>query len=288
MCACGNAGQVRSSDSSSFRGLRRNANLIFSGEALYCASSADRLASRAPSKPTQDVEPAMAAAPTIDWTIGQVLLVEVIGLACLLALLRIRRAVRMARQRSSALQPMATSPAVRLFETHPFPSPAEPAQLVTPIFATSRPILVSAADFPPTDAQPVDRPRSPSPVVPSAQPARKRPRPLREVEETVLSPQSLLARAQEFLDAGNADEAATQLRLCIRLSSKLKEARTEARARLELGDIARASGDLTTACEHWQLARALFADVHQPAELHAAEARMERAGCPTDWVLTQF
>ena len=68
----------------------------------------------------------------------------------------------------------------------------------------------------------------------------------------------------------------------------MKQPGTEAMARLELGDLARACGDLTTACEHWQMARALFTDLKRPAETVAAEKRMESAGCPTDWVLNQF
>ncbi len=125
-------------------------------------------------------------------------------------------------------------------------------------------------------------------------PTRQRPRPLplplhlRDADETVLSPQSLLARAQELLNAGNAEEAAKQLRLCVRLASKLRQVDVEANARLELGDIAQASGDPTTACEHWQMARALFTQAQRVVDARASETRMERAGCPTDWVLTQF
>jgi hypothetical protein len=68
--------------------------------------------------------------------------------------------------------------------------------------------------------------------------------------------------------------------------AELKE--THARARLALGDLAHESGDLTTACEHWQIARALFHELKQSREHDAAEQRMLRNGCPTDWVLTDF
>jgi hypothetical protein len=230
----------------------------------------------------------MAAAATIDWTIGHVLLIEVIGLAGLITLLRVRRAWRTARKKARAGQSIGTAPSVQLFKSYPFPPAPDPPHGVTSLLAAGRPILAADAHGSTSAAPFAEVQASPATVAPAPPLARKRPRPLREVEETVLSAQSLLGRAEEFLAAGNADEAATQLRLCIRLSSKLKDARTEARARLELGDLARASGDLTTACEHWQLARALFADVRQPTESTAAELRMERAGCPTDWVLNQF
>ena len=119
-------------------------------------------------------------------------------------------------------------------------------------------------------------------------PVRRRPKPAREAVDSVLSPATLLAHAHEHLAAGAHEQAATQLRLCARLASKLKQPLIEASARLELGDLARASGDLTTACEHWQIARSLFADIARPSDALAVEKRMEQASCPTDWVLTQF
>lgn len=117
---------------------------------------------------------------------------------------------------------------------------------------------------------------------------RRRPKPASEFLDTVLSPETLLARAHELLAAGANVEAASQLRLCIRLASKLQQPLIEAAARLELGDLARASGDLTTACEHWLIARTLFGEHARAAEALAVETRMKTAGCPTDWVLTQF
>ena len=74
----------------------------------------------------------------------------------------------------------------------------------------------------------------------------------------------------------------------MRLASKLKQPVIEAAARLELGDLARASGDLTTACEHWQMARTLFTTLRRTSDALTAEKRMERARCPSDWVLNQF
>jgi tetratricopeptide (TPR) repeat protein len=87
---------------------------------------------------------------------------------------------------------------------------------------------------------------------------------------------------------GRVAEAAEALRKAIRLSAKLDLKDAHAAARLELGDLVGEQGDLTTACEHWQIARGLFYEIKSPGELAAAEKRMRQNGCPTDWVLNDF
>lgn len=119
-------------------------------------------------------------------------------------------------------------------------------------------------------------------------PVRRRPRPAWELAVDGQTPVSLLAKAHELLGAGDHEEAAVQLRACARLASKLNDVAVEAVARLELGDLARSHGDMTTACEHWQLARSLYGELRRVDEAKLAENRMEKAGCPTDWVLTKF
>ncbi len=61
-----------------------------------------------------------------------------------------------------------------------------------------------------------------------------------------------------------------------------------AAARLELAEVAYDAGDLTSACEQWQLARSAFLEEGATAEHAAVEKRMRDNGCPTDWVLTDF
>ena len=97
-----------------------------------------------------------------------------------------------------------------------------------------------------------------------------------------------LSLAQWRLDSGETSAAADLLRKSIlgATSAGLKD--THAKARLALGDIAHSSGDPATACEHWQIARSLFGELHQSGEHDAVERRMRRNGCPTDWVLTDF
>lgn len=101
-------------------------------------------------------------------------------------------------------------------------------------------------------------------------------------------PRLYLALAQGQIGGEGAAQAAETLRKCIRLAAKLGQKQTHAAARLELGDLLREEGDLTTACEHWQIARGLFFEIKNEKELAAAEKRMRQHGCPTDWVLNDF
>lgn len=101
-------------------------------------------------------------------------------------------------------------------------------------------------------------------------------------------PALYLAFAQEEIAQGHTDTGADHLRSCIRWAAKARNPAIEAEARLELADLARAAGDLTTACEHWQIARALFHKLDRKDALAGTEDAMRRHGCPTDWVLTDF
>jgi hypothetical protein len=97
-----------------------------------------------------------------------------------------------------------------------------------------------------------------------------------------------LSFAREEIAAGQAERAAEHLRSSVRAAAKGKFAAIQAEARLELADLARVAGDLTTACEHWQIARGLFHQLQQAAELGETEKLMQQHGCPTDWVLNDF
>lgn len=101
---------------------------------------------------------------------------------------------------------------------------------------------------------------------------------------------ALLARlCLDLAQTEPADQRVPELlRKCVRSAMRSKSFAIHAAARLELADRARVAGDLTTACEHWQIARGLFFDMND-RELHkTAEGLMLRHGCPTDWVLTDF
>lgn len=61
-----------------------------------------------------------------------------------------------------------------------------------------------------------------------------------------------------------------------------------AAARLALGEAAHRAGDLTTACEQWQMARTAYLQAGDTEHHARVEKRMRENGCPTDWVLTDF
>jgi hypothetical protein len=97
-----------------------------------------------------------------------------------------------------------------------------------------------------------------------------------------------LSLAAQRLEAGEPAAAEDLLRKSIRAATTPGLENTHAEARVALGDIAHTSGDLATACEHWQIARGLFRELRLNREHDAVDARMQRNGCPTDWVLTDF
>lgn len=97
-----------------------------------------------------------------------------------------------------------------------------------------------------------------------------------------------LSFARAEMAEGRNDPAAGHLRSSVRAAARCRNASVQAEARLELAELARAAGDLTTACEHWQIARSLFHELKQSARLGETERLMQTHGCPTDWVLNDF
>jgi hypothetical protein len=106
--------------------------------------------------------------------------------------------------------------------------------------------------------------------------------------QTQRLPGLYLSLAEWRTDLGEADAAEDLLRKSIRAAATTGLKETHAKARVALGDIAQAKGDPVTACEHWQIARGLFHELKQKSAYDAVDARMQRNGCPTDWVLTDF
>lgn len=142
-----------------------------------------------------------------------------------------------------------------------------------------------SAGVAPAESTPVPAPAASAPEAPplSAEIARAE----AANDETALA-RLCLELARQRAAAGHSVEAGELLRRCVRSAASQRLHHIHAQARLELGDLARASGDLTTACEHWQLARKLAADLSDSPLLQGAEDRMQRHGCPTDWVLNEF
>ena len=106
-------------------------------------------------------------------------------------------------------------------------------------------------------------------------------------DKVALAPLYLeLARAHR--DAGQHSDCLTALRSAAGLASQHGPRTAHADARLELAEAAFVSGDLTSACEHWQLAKIALHDDGQREAQVRVEKRMRDNGCPTDWVLTDF
>jgi hypothetical protein len=95
-----------------------------------------------------------------------------------------------------------------------------------------------------------------------------------------------LARGHEKL--GNEEARMSALRSAAGCGALHGPQAAHAAARMQLAEAAYVSGDLTSACEQWHLARGAFLASGQMEEHARVEKRMRDNGCPTDWVLTDF
>ena len=109
-----------------------------------------------------------------------------------------------------------------------------------------------------------------------------------EANDRSLLPGLYLSLARAEIAEGRNEFASEHLRSSVMAAIKARDGATQAEARIELAELARASGDLTTACEHWQIARGLFHKMSEQAKLGDTERLMQQHGCPTDWVLNDF
>ena len=94
--------------------------------------------------------------------------------------------------------------------------------------------------------------------------------------------------ASAHAEQGNDDARMTALRAAAGLAAKNGAKADHAEARLQLGEAAFAAGDLTGACEQWQMARTALLESGQKEAYERIDKRMRDNGCPTDWVLTDF
>lgn len=97
-----------------------------------------------------------------------------------------------------------------------------------------------------------------------------------------------LALADRHHIDGDDTKRLSALRSAAGLAARGGVHHVHAAARLQLAELAFESGDLTEACEQWQLARVALLASGQNAEHDALDERMRANGCPTDWVLTDF
>lgn len=97
-----------------------------------------------------------------------------------------------------------------------------------------------------------------------------------------------LALARHKRSRGDEKAALTALRSAAGLAAQYGPKSVHAEARLDLADAAYQAGDLTSACEHWQIARTALYEDGQAAAQAKVDKLMRDHGCPTDWVLTDF
>lgn len=97
-----------------------------------------------------------------------------------------------------------------------------------------------------------------------------------------------LEMARHHKAAGDEASYLAALRSAAGLGAQHGPRAAHAEARLQLAEAAHRAGDLTGACEQWQMARDALYDDGQK-EVHArVEQLMRDNGCPTDWVLNDF
>jgi hypothetical protein len=103
-----------------------------------------------------------------------------------------------------------------------------------------------------------------------------------------MSAHGYLELARQHRQAGDERACHEALRAAAGMAARFGPQSVHAEARLELAEAAYAAGDLTGACEQWQMARTALHDDGQKDAYARIEKRMRDNGCPTDWVLTDF
>ena len=106
-------------------------------------------------------------------------------------------------------------------------------------------------------------------------------------DKATLAPLYLELAGLHRADAREADMLKA-LRSAAGLGAQHGPRSAHAAARLALAEAAFDAGDLTSACEQWQLARTALQEDGQKDAHARVEKRMRDHGCPTDWVLTDF
>lgn len=97
-----------------------------------------------------------------------------------------------------------------------------------------------------------------------------------------------LAQARAYQKLGDEKARMAALTSAAACASLYGPEASHASARMQLAEAAYSAGDLTSACEHWHLARGAFQASGQTEEHARVEKLMHDNGCPTDWVLTEF
>jgi hypothetical protein len=97
-----------------------------------------------------------------------------------------------------------------------------------------------------------------------------------------------LELARLLIARSASQQAALQLQSAVIAARRSNLPALHAEARIELAELAIRDGDLTSACEHWQMAKLMFHETNRRPDRDRIADLMRQHRCPTDWVLTNF
>lgn len=100
--------------------------------------------------------------------------------------------------------------------------------------------------------------------------------------------EATLKLSRLLLHQGVREEADGMLRDAASVAAKSKFEAEHAEVRVELANLAKADGDMTSACEHWQIALQLYHDLNRKEDRDQIAKCMTECGCPTGWFLNSF
>lgn len=164
-------------------------------------------------------------------------------------------------------------------------SPAAEPETRTELRAEARAEL--RPEMPAVDEQPAALPAAIAPLA-RLQDADQAIEAVTDQEPTAALAALHLERAEILAELNRNDERKAALLSVIGISQLIGDHKASAKARLALAKLAQQAGDMTTACEHWQLARVALKESGQNDEHDRVDQLMRDNGCPTDWVLNDF
>lgn len=97
-----------------------------------------------------------------------------------------------------------------------------------------------------------------------------------------------VALARLLLARSARPQASQLLQSAVMAARRAKLPVVHAEARIELAELALVEGDLTSACEHWQMAKLMFHETGRRSDQERMADLMRIHRCPTDWILTNF
>lgn len=110
----------------------------------------------------------------------------------------------------------------------------------------------------------------------------------KSARDDALLSRTSVALARLLLARSARPQAAALLQSAVMAARRAKLPVVHAEARIELAELALIEGDLTSACEHWQMAKLMFHETGRRSDQERMADLMRIHRCPTDWILTNF